>query len=40
MGSILSLYQIQVLFMICVPDEDVTENSHRDCSWKAGHKNP
>ena len=37
MSSILWLYQTQGLFIICVPDTDVTENSHSNCSWKAGY---
>ena len=27
------------LFIICAPDTDVTETSHGDRSWTAGHKN-
>ena len=38
MGGILWLYQRQVLFFICTPDTDVTENSPSDCSLIAGHK--
>ena len=38
MGGILWLYQYQELFIICAPDTDVTENSHSDYSWTAGHK--
>ena len=42
MGSILWLYQIQGLFIICAPDTDVTENSYtvvtENSSWTAGHK--
>ena len=38
MGGILWPYQTQGLFIICVPDTDVTENSHSDCSLTVGHK--
>ena len=38
MGGILWVYQTQGLFIICVPDTDVTENSHSDCSWTAAHQ--
>ena len=37
MGDILWLYQTQGLLIIYAPDTDVTENSHGDCSWTAGH---
>ena len=40
MGGILLLYRTQGLFIICAPDPDVTENSHSDCSWTAGHNPP
>ena len=38
MGGILWLYQTQGLFIICAPDTDVIDDSHRDCSLTAGHK--
>ena len=40
MGDILWLYQTQGLFIIYVPDTDMTDDSHGDCSLTAGHKKP
>ena len=38
MSGILWLYQTQGLFIICAPDKDMTQDSHRDCSLTAGHE--
>ena len=35
--SSLWLYQTQGLFIICVPDTDVTEDSYSKCSWTASY---
>ena len=39
MGGILWQYQTQVLFIICPPDTDVTENSHSGSRKKQKQKN-